>query len=174
MKTIIITTLILLSFTGAKTLKKDIYPQHLDNAVFDQGSVQGKYVNLLHTINVPEDKATYGGFCDWGYWYGDEYDHHVNLSPGFWVYVYPNWFIWEKLSAEETITPGANAYGKYTLLMHVLHVPDDAKTYSAYYDWGFSEEYSYAGYENLIPGYWVYVEPNWYVWGDVTHNDGGT
>jgi hypothetical protein len=60
------------------------------------------------------------------------------------------------------------------MLMHVLHVPEDANTYGQYYDWGFSEEYSYAGYDNLVPGYWVYLEPNWYVWGDVTHSTGGT
>lgn len=174
MKTIIIAMIMTMSLTGAKTLKKDTSPRDTDNIVFDQASVQGKYSNLLHVLRAPEDKTEYGIFCDWGYWYGDEYEHHANLTPGFWVYVYPNWYIWEKLSVEETIVPGASAYGKYTLLMHVLHVSEDVKIYSAFYDWGFSEEYSYAGYDNLTPGYWVYLEPNWYVWGDLTHNQGGT
>ena len=26
---------------------------------------------------------------------------------------------------------------------------------------------SYLGHENLPQGYWVYVAPNWYIWGDV-------
>lgn len=152
----------------------EMKPESVDKVMLDRASVQGKYTGLLHVIEAPEDKAEYGAFCDWGYWYGDEYEHHVNLTPGFWVYVYPNWYIWEKLSAEKTLDFGASAFGKYKMLMHVLYVPEDAGTYGNFYDWGFSEEYSYAGCDNLIPGYWVYLNPHWYVWADVTNNDGGT
>lgn len=173
MKTIIC---IIIAFGLTRTTivePQDSRHQSVDIMQVDHASVNGKYMNLLHVIEAPEDKAEYGTFCDWGYWYGDEYAQETNLTPGFWVYVYPDWYVWEKLSVEETADAGASAQGKYSMLMHVLFVPEDAHTYGAFYDWGFSEEYSYAGYDNLTPGYWVYAEPNWYVWADVT-NTGGT
>jgi hypothetical protein len=142
--------------------------------LMNQASLNGKYVNLLHVIEVPEDKIIYDAFCDWGYSYCDSYADNVDLKPGFWVYVYPYWFVWERLSVEDHIDPEASAYGKYTALIHVLKVPEDVGIYGNFYDWGFSEEYDYAGYENLTPGYWVYQKPNWYVWADMKNNTGGT
>ena len=85
-----------------------------------------------------------------------------------------SWFVWGKLTAEDNVCPESSSYGKYHTLLHILKVPEDVNIYGSFYDWGFSEEYSYAGYENLTPGYWVYQEPNWYVWADVENNTGGT
>lgn len=173
----IIKTLFLSIFCLAGTasyVKYDIGLNMADIEVIDRASVRGKYVNLLHIIEAPEDKTEYGTFCDWGYWYGDAYADIANLDYGFWVYVYPKWYIWEKMSVEVNIDPRANAQGKYTVLLHLLKVPEDANEYGTFYDWGFSEEYSYAGYDNLTPGYWVYLEPNWYVWSDTKDAIGGT
>jgi len=130
----------------------------------DQTNVNGKYINLLHVIEAPNDRAEYGEFCDWGYWLGDSWQEYTNLSPGFWVYVYPNWYLWEKLAVQTGLDLKASVNGKYLVLINVLKVPQDATVYGAYYDYGFWEEYSYAGYENLAPGYWVYMAPNWYIW----------
>lgn len=132
-----------------------------------QASLNGKYINLLHVIPVPEDKDEWGEFCEWGYWTGTEYGNFTDLKPGFWVYVYPKWYVWEKLAAEEKVGSNANVQGKYRVLLHVLEVPEDADEFGAFRDWGFAETYSYEGYENLTPGYWVYVKPNWYVWADI-------
>lgn len=151
---------------------KDIFGVHKD--LMNEASIKGKYINLLHVIEVPEDKAFYEAFCDWGYSYCDAYAGNEDLKPGFWVYVHPYWFVWERLSAEDNIKAGASAYGKYNTLIHVLEVPEDVRNYGNFYDWGFSEEYAYAGYENLTPGYWVYQAPNWYVWADIKNNTGGT
>jgi hypothetical protein len=57
-------------------------------------SVNGKYYNLLITLYVPQDQASYGNFYDWGYYTGTSYAGYNNIPPGYWVYVYPNWYIW--------------------------------------------------------------------------------
>lgn len=57
-------------------------------------SVNGKYYNLLKTLNVPGDQGSYGSFYDWGYYSGTSWAGYNNLPPGYWVYVYPNWYIW--------------------------------------------------------------------------------
>ena len=140
----------------------------------EQANVNGKYSTLLHVINAPEDKASYGTFCDFGFWFGSEYGDDTDLQSGFWVYVYPNWYVWEMLTIELEVPHQASANGAYNRLMHILEVPADAREYGSYCNWGFSEEYSYAGYDNLTPGYWVYFEPNWYVWAEEITYTGGT
>jgi hypothetical protein len=142
--------------------------------LMEKASANGKYINLLHVINVPEDIDGYGTFCDWGYWYCDVYAGEQNLLPGFWVYVHPNWYIWEKRADEQGLPARANAKGKYITLLHILKVHEDVKIYGAYHDWGFSETYAYAGYEDLTPGYWVYVEPYWYIWAQTSIPEGNT
>ena len=57
-------------------------------------SVNGKYYNLLRTIYVPSDRGSYGDFYEWGKWSGTSWKGHTNLPPGYWIYVYPNWYIW--------------------------------------------------------------------------------
>lgn len=58
----------------------------------------------------------------------------------------------------------ANAHGRYEGLLATLEVPGDIATYGAFNDWGFWQGTSYAGRDDLPPGYWVYASPNWYVW----------
>src|SRR5262245_48369 len=58
----------------------------------------------------------------------------------------------------------ASVGGKYRDLLRKVEVPDDWQWYGAFHDWGFWDGTSYAGVEDLPPGYWVYVHPNWYVW----------
>jgi hypothetical protein len=151
---------------------KDLYDTYED--LIEAASINGKYINLQHIIKVPEDESVYGPLYDWGYWMCDTYKGSNHLQPGFWVYISPNWYIWERLAAEDDIDQEASAYGKYMSLLHVLKVPQDIKTYGSFYDWGFSEEYSYAGYNDLTPGYWVYYSPNWYIWAETKENTGCT
>lgn len=55
---------------------------------------------------------------------------------------------------------------KYRTLLHQLYVPDDLLTYTDFRDYGTYPATSYAGYNNLPAGYWVYVYPYWYLWQD--------
>ena len=65
------------------------------------------------------------------------------------------------------VPPGADAGGRYRDLLRVLNVPDDAGAYGPFTDFGFFDGTDYAGYSDLPPGYWVYLEPDWYIWGAI-------
>jgi len=54
----------------------------------------GKYADLLHQMDVPVDRQQYGPCHDFGWWDGEAYAGYTNLTPGFWVYAYPRWYIW--------------------------------------------------------------------------------
>lgn len=130
-------------------------------------SVNGKYQNLLMTLNVPGDQSKYGSFKDWGYWSGTTYAGYSNLPPGYWVYVYPNWYIWGSLASSGGTDYGeASVNGKYYNLLRTIYVPSDKTKYGNFKDWGYWSGTTYAGHSNLPTGYWVYVYPNWYIWGN--------
>lgn len=59
-----------------------------------RASVNGKYRLLLRELRLPQDINNYQEFCDYGFWNGNAYAGFQNLPPGYWVYVYPNWYIW--------------------------------------------------------------------------------
>jgi hypothetical protein len=58
----------------------------------------------------------------------------------------------------------ASVNGRYRELLHVLHVPNDKASYTEFSDYGMSATATWAGYNNLTTGYWVYVHPRWYIW----------
>ncbi len=60
----------------------------------------------------------------------------------------------------------ASLNGKYKNLLRIISAPGDASIYGSFNDNGHWEGTSYLGHDNLPPGYWVYVAPNWYIWGD--------
>ncbi|GIW78203.1 MAG: hypothetical protein KatS3mg105_0010 [Gemmatales bacterium] len=64
-----------------------------------KASVGGKYKMLLSQLRVPEDAKRYADFHDLGAQEIAEYAGHTNLPGGYWVYVYPYWYIWRDLSA---------------------------------------------------------------------------
>jgi Ca-activated chloride channel family protein len=59
-----------------------------------KATVDGKYRRLLKKIEVRSDVAKYGEFRDFGHWDGTDYSSHRDLPAGYWVWVYPNWYIW--------------------------------------------------------------------------------
>jgi len=59
-----------------------------------KATVDGKYRRLLKKIEVRSDVATYGDFRDFGHWDRTAYSGHSDLPAGYWVWVYPNWYIW--------------------------------------------------------------------------------
>lgn len=56
--------------------------------------------------------------------------------------------------------------GKYGRLLRRIHVPKDKDGYTAFSDFGHFQATSYAGYDDIPEGYWVYVFPDWYIWGE--------
>jgi hypothetical protein len=60
-----------------------------------KATVNGKYSNLLRKISVKFDYLSYGEFSDYGLWNSNTYAEYSDLPTGYWVYVYPNWYIFE-------------------------------------------------------------------------------
>ena len=55
----------------------------------------GLLFRLLRRVHVPTDSANYGEFRDYGK-YGAIADYHgeKSIPEGYWVYVFPYWYIW--------------------------------------------------------------------------------
>jgi len=68
--------------------------QALTSAIPAKAHVEGKYQKLLRRIRVPRDKQSYSDFSDYGHYDGNEWAGYTDLPPGYWVYVYPHWYIW--------------------------------------------------------------------------------
>jgi hypothetical protein len=66
----------------------------LADTVVLKASVQGKYSKLLRRIHVPNDKANYTEFNDYGTYPATDYAGYQGIPAGYWVYVYPHWYIW--------------------------------------------------------------------------------
>jgi beta-lactamase regulating signal transducer with metallopeptidase domain len=62
----------------------------------------------------------------------------------------------------------AKCGGKYAMLLRQFRATEDAETYGDFTDYGSYTGKSYAGYDDLPPGFWVYVKPHWYIWRDQT------
>jgi HEAT repeat protein len=61
-----------------------------------KANVEGKYKTLLRRIKVPKDRDQYKDFSDYGRFEGDNWAGYTHLPPGYWVYVYPHWYIWQE------------------------------------------------------------------------------
>ncbi len=62
----------------------------------------------------------------------------------------------------------ASCSGKYKTLLRQIEVADDQPTYGDLKDFGRWEGTAYKTHQNLPNGYWVYVAPHWYIWGEST------
>ena len=62
--------------------------------------VDGQYAMLVRQFKAPEDAAKYGDFRDLGQRDQKEYAGLKDLPKGYWVYVYPYWYIWRDRTAE--------------------------------------------------------------------------
>ena len=76
----------------------------------EKASAKGKYTKLLAVIHVPGDKDAYGEFKDYGAYEGNEWAGYKGLPKGYWVDVYPYWYIWEGGEQIDGI-PGTRASG---------------------------------------------------------------
>ena len=155
------------------------------------GSVNGRYQGLIQAMYCPEAQPDYGFYNQYGYWEGGEYicgDQYARA--GYWVYSFPNWYVWgydtarenrrDEVEVEETVTTRdasedpTSAYGDYSDLVQIFACPEGKETYGEYYDYGYWEGGEWCGKE-AAAGYLVYSSPNWYVWnereGDTTVAD---
>lgn len=71
-----------------------------NDAELRKASVGGKYKNLLKKFEAKVDRGLYTEFRDYGYSSTDRYANQNDLPPGYWVYVFPNWYIWDEIAAE--------------------------------------------------------------------------
>jgi Ca-activated chloride channel family protein len=62
----------------------------------------------------------------------------------------------------------ASCSGKYRTLLRRIEVADDQPTYGEFKDFGRWDGVTYKTHNNLPHGYWVYVAPHWYIWGEST------
>ena len=60
----------------------------------------------------------------------------------------------------------AGMNGKYQNLLRIVPAEGDAATYGTFHEFGRWDGTSYLDQNNLPQGYWVYVAPDWYIWGD--------
>lgn len=63
----------------------------------------------------------------------------------------------------------ATRNGRYSNLLRVIPAAEDRELYGEVRDYGRWEGREYQGHANLPVGYWVYVAPNWYIWGDAAN-----
>jgi hypothetical protein len=74
-------------------------PTLKDSERLEKARVQGFYRMLLRQIKVVKDRETYGNYKNLGYRARPVYAGYKDLPTGWWVYVYPYWYIWEDTTA---------------------------------------------------------------------------
>jgi hypothetical protein len=132
-----------------------------------KGSVNCKYKTILKTFLASADRETYGELYDWGFRTSTTYGRNRKLPTGYWVYSYPNWYIWKAKSGKtESLLDYAKASldGKYETILKTFLVPSDSDRYGVFHDWGFRTSVTYGMERDLPTGYWVYAYPYWYIW----------
>ncbi len=68
------------------------------------------------------------------------------------------------LPANSMARGSASANGKYHNLLQKLACPSDRAKYGKYRDYGYWGGGPWCGQTGKA-GYWVWVAPNWYIWG---------
>ncbi len=160
MKKLILAIFALLIFAVASVA---LSQPKVDN-VSTKTSVNGKYSNLVQVLKCEKDKGNYGEFKDYGHWSGGPWCGKTGKS-GYWVWVYPNWYVWAKKGASPKIPAKATVNGKYSNLTQILKCEKDKKSYGEFKDYGYWSGGPWCG-KTGKSGHWVWVYPNWYVWGN--------
>ena len=133
-------------------------------------SVNGRYEGLIQTMYCPQAESEYGRYNHYGYWNGGDYicdDQYA--EAGYWVYQYPNWYVWAydtDTYNDTSFNDPSSAYGSYANLVQILTCYEDQGTYGEYYDYGYWSGGEWCG-EKAEEGYWVYDAPDWYIWSSV-------
>ena len=108
------------------------------------------------------DEKTYGKVHDLGYSTRSEYAGQQSLPKGYWVYVAPDWFIWERLNPEPIAPHAPNRMrpelelasvgGKYAQLLRRFEDSGHAE----FLEWGGPAWHmEWNQHKDLPKGYWV-------------------
>lgn len=101
-----ITLAMTLNFAAVNLMAKTANNKHFHDFVLPvEASVNGKYDGLQRVLYMPKDADTYTKFKDFGYWSGTTYGGYNDLPTGYWVYVYPFWYVWEREVKPRVQTP---------------------------------------------------------------------
>jgi hypothetical protein len=97
------------------------------------------------------------------------------LGLGFFLCALSAWNLARSLALAPAAPPDpekswkkARCDGKYAMLLHQFRVEKDAEEYGEFKELGRRSSAKYAGQSDLSPGWWVYVQPYWYIWGERT------
>jgi len=60
----------------------------------------------------------------------------------------------------------ASVGGKYRRLLRAIECPMDKANYGDFHEYGHYTGAEWHHHKNLPAGYWVWVAPKWYIWGD--------
>jgi hypothetical protein len=63
--------------------------------------------------------------------------------------------------------------GKYGKLLRIIAAEDDRSEYGDFYDYGYWSGTEYKGDRDLPAGYWVYVAPHWFIFGEPAAKQNG-
>ncbi len=97
------------TLAGWSLAQKDLMPAPLPlDAALKKARVNGKYAMLLRQFKVEKDAEQYKDFSDVGQRDVREYAGQTELPKGYWVYVYPYWYIWRDLT---TVTKAKRNWG---------------------------------------------------------------
>jgi len=148
LKTLLTLVIVSLSFFSTNSIARNT------------ASANSKYNNLIQELTCPTDVNQYGEYHDYGYWAGGSWCGQQGRA-GYWVWLNPTWYVW----ANKEVMNKSSANGRYSNLLQTLNCPKDQAQYGSYRDYGYWRGGSWCGQIGKA-GYWVWVAPNWYVWGN--------
>ena len=91
---LLIASILLISLDSGDRLRaQESKALPLDKALI-KARAGGKYGMLLRQIKMAEDAKQFSDFEDFGYRTETTCGDYTNLPRGYWVYVYPYWYIW--------------------------------------------------------------------------------
>lgn len=83
-------------FLSTHVQSQDIVKPLPPEVALTKASMQGKYVLLLQKIHAPKDIEKHGPAHDAGFLDRTEPAGANNPPTGYWVYVYPHWYVWDE------------------------------------------------------------------------------
>ncbi len=73
-----------------------------------QASLDGHYRELLDKFERPADFQQYGAVHNRGWWTGPDDADEKGLPAGYWVYVYPHWYVWGETVGADSVSPDSD------------------------------------------------------------------
>lgn len=93
------TSAILILLLSSQAGAKDPQPLPLEIAL--QKAKSGKYSMLISQIFAPKDQQKWGAYCDHGYQKTPRPRKGIPQPRGYYVYVYPHWYVWRHNKSQE-------------------------------------------------------------------------